>query len=96
MLLRVLGNWLSTRDDILMAFITLRDGGLAFVVIRSESRYDAAFEDDLSDLDIEVSEDPQLELVPINSLALPPANECAIDTFLDSRFALRFANAERD
>ena len=91
LLLRTLGEWLiERRQEWSDAFVTLRDGGLTFVVIRRVPRYDAQFEDELSDLDIKISDDPALELVSIHSLALPPADDAAVDTFLDSGFTVRF------
>lgn len=85
LLLKTLGEWLIERkQEWCDAFVALRDGGLTFVVIRHVPQYDAQFEDELSDLDIKISNDPALELVSIHSLALPPADNATVDTFLDS------------
>jgi hypothetical protein len=94
LLMKVLGSWLGQRSDVSDAYLTLRNGKLAFVVIRAESRYNSEFEDDISDLDIDIAEDPLLQLVRVHSLALPPADETAVDTFLDSRFTIRFSHAK--
>lgn len=90
LLLKTLGEWLIARQDWSGAFVTLRDGGLTFVVIRRSPEYDAGFEDELSDLDISISDDPALDLVSIHSLALPPTDDATVDTFLDSGFTVRF------
>jgi hypothetical protein len=96
LLLKELGQWLSLRDDWRDAFVTLRDGALVFVVVRNSVLYSDEFEDDLSDLDIRIANDQALELVRIHSVALPPVPACTLDTFLDSRFTIGIAHAERD
>ena len=48
LLLCVLARWLKDRPDIDRAFLTHRDGVLAFVVVRGSCEYDDDFEDALS------------------------------------------------
>ena len=92
LLLRILGEWLRIRDDIAHAYITLRDGALAFVVVRSSCEYDDDFEDNLSNLDYQIANDPDLDLIKMDAIALPLASEDAIYSFIDQDFVLEYAH----
>lgn len=92
LLLGTLGRWLKCQDNIARAFLTHRDGALAFVVVRSESQCDDAFEDELSDLDYAIANDPDLNLIRLHAMALPPASDAAIGSFLDPGFIIEYRN----
>lgn len=70
-LVRQLGKWLEDRSDVGSAFLTLRDAQLLFIVVTRFATYDADFEDDLSDLDVAMANDPDLSGVPFGVLSLP-------------------------
>ena len=91
LLLRVLAEWLKDRDDIKRAYLTHRDGALAFVVIRESPQYDDDFEDALSDLDYEIANDADLDLIKIDAIALPCVSDTAVSSFLDPGFMLEYA-----
>ena len=91
LLLRILAEWLRQRTDIGRAYLTHRDGALAFVVIRKSSRYDGGFEDALSDLDYEIANDTDLNLIKMDAIGLPCVSDTAASSFLDPGFALEFA-----
>src|SRR5262245_23786767 len=55
LLLNRLQRWLLTRLDVADAYLTDRDGGLFFVVVRKVATYDDGFEDELSELDREIA-----------------------------------------
>ncbi len=96
-LLKVLVTWVKGRQDVKNASLTLRDGGLSFVVVRSESRYDEQFEDELSELDFKIANDVDLDLIKLDVLGLPPASEEALQTFFDPNFRLTlFSNADTE
>lgn len=95
LLLNHLASWLQGRDDIRDAFVTLRDGALAFVVVRNVREYDEKFEDELSELDFEIANDIDLDLVNLNGIALPSVSEEALKTFLDQRLVLRYVHGNR-
>lgn len=91
LLLQILAGWLKQRSDIARAFLTHRDGVLAFVVVRTSREYDDAFEDELSDLDFKIANDPDLKLIKMDAIALPPASEAAIGSFLDPEFSMEYS-----
>ena len=90
LLLRVLAEWLKGRTDVDRAYLTQRDGALAFVVIRSSCEYDDGFEDALSDLDYSIANDTDLNLIKMNALGLPLASDGAVGSFLDESFTLAY------
>jgi hypothetical protein len=91
LLLRVLQEWINTRNDISRAYITQRDGALAFVVVRSSCEYDDDFEDDLSSIDYRIANDHDLDLIKMDAIALPLASESAVYSFIDPEFVLEYA-----
>lgn len=91
-LLNVLANWLKDRTDISSAHITQRDGALACVVVRTVAEYDPDFEDALSDLDMEIANDPDLNLVRLRMVSLPCVSEDSLLSFLDPTFSLSLSN----
>ncbi len=94
-LLSSLAQWLQDRRDIAFAFLTQRDGALAFVVVRTDSKFDDQFEDALSDLDYQIANDPDLNLVKMDAIGLPFVSRDAVNSFLDDTFALEFSHGER-
>lgn len=64
------------------AFLTVRDGGLLFLLIRSSVPYDADLEAALTELDIEIANSDEFDLLELNALALPKSSEVAYSTFL--------------
>lgn len=92
LLLRMLAEWLHTRNDVARAYITNRDGALAFVVVRASREYDDEFEDALSDLDFRLATDADLDLIKMDAIALPLASDCAVSSFLDDSFTLEYVD----
>ena len=90
LLLRLLAQWLQDRSDTERAFLTQRDGALAFVVVRASSEYDDDFEDALSDLDFGIANDADLNLVTLDAIGLPLASDSAVSSFLDPTFTLEY------
>ena len=51
-------SWIVSRNqEVSRAYLTMRDESLCFLVERKVAQYDPSFEDALSDLDIQISED---------------------------------------
>ena len=91
LLLGNLATWIRDhRADVRDAYLTLQDGALAFIVVRQAPRYDATFEDALTDLDFTIANDASLSLIKLNAVALPPVSEEALLSFLDTRFVLSY------
>jgi len=89
-LLIVLRDWAKKRrESIHAAFLAVRDGGLLYVVVRNGPRFDAEFEDDLTELDMKVAHNEGLNMMRLNVLALPKASMEAIATFLSPAHTLQ-------
>lgn len=84
LLLERLANWIEARKEkILRGILTLRDGKLLFLVIQETPEYDEDFEDDLSALDVEIANDADLNLIGMDVLALPPASQEGLQSFVN-------------
>ncbi len=93
LLQRELGIWLSEQKGIQDAYLTMRDGGFLFLVVKEKAEYDEAFEDALTELDIQIAKDVDLSGIPLDVLALPCVSQTAADHFLDGSFSFRYAKA---
>ena len=89
-----LGEWLSQQSGIREAFLTLRDGGFLFVVVRKDSRLDDDFEDSLTDLDVAIAGDADLRRLRVDVLSLPGASASAIETFCHRDFTITFSGGD--
>lgn len=90
LLLQRLAEWVNVHHrKIEQALVTLQDGVLCFVVVRKEVKYDEAIQDELADLDTEITNDPALALIEFKALALPNlSSDDALKSFLDERLIL--------
>lgn len=95
LLLKVLAAWLKPRTDIRDAYLTLRDGGLSFVVVKNLPQYDEQYEDELSDLDFRIANDVDLDLIKLDVIGLPAASEESLRVFFDPNFLFTYAKSER-
>lgn len=81
--LQKVAEWLNDHaDDVAQAYLTVRDAGLLFLVARKSNRYDQHFEDDLTELDIQIAQDQELNLIRLSVLAIPDASEDSVASFL--------------
>ncbi|MCY2964245.1 MAG: hypothetical protein NT069_11535 [Planctomycetota bacterium] len=91
LLLSKLGEWVRHyQRSIKNAYLTLRDGGFAFVVISRSTACDDDLEDAVSELDVRVANDADLKSMSVNALILPPTSKESLSSFLDSRFLLHY------
>ena len=86
-----LAGWMSARDDIENAYLTFRDGALSLVVVRNDPKYCPEFDDALSDLDIEIANDVDLNLIKLNTISLPPTSQEALQQFVDDNFCFLYS-----
>lgn len=93
-LLDQLAKWLKSRHEIRSAFLTLRDGGLAFVVVTKDSTYNEVFDDALSAIDLQIAGDVDLDLISMNTISLPNVSQQSLTSFLDRTVVLEFPNGE--
>ncbi len=94
LLQRELARWLNGRSDISNAYLTVRDGGFLFLVVKNDASYSESLEDELSELDIQLANDKLINSLSVDVLALPHASAVAVDTFIDSIFVVQFVNKE--
>lgn len=87
-LLKRLGTWVLGRSDVREAFVTIRDGGLCFLVVRKVAAYDADFEDALSEFDIDLAHDSDVGF-QIEVMSLPAVSDQSLQSFLNSDLTLR-------
>ena len=91
-LLQRLAIWIREHDsNVGMAFLTIRDAGLLFLINRTSIKYDREFEDSLTDLDIEVAHDKNFNTIKMSVLALPKSNKEAILSFLNPKASICYA-----
>lgn len=95
LLLGQLATWLQDKTGIESAYLTLRDGDFLFLVVRSECSYDRDFEDSLSDLDLQIAQDADLDLIKVDTMALPRVSDEALRSFLDPHFVLEYPHGPR-
>ena len=89
LLMENLAQWIRKYSSkVSTAYLTLRDAKLAFLAISKESQCDDILEDAITQLDFEIANNPDLELVQLNALILPPASTTALGSFFDERFLL--------
>ncbi|MBN2211948.1 MAG: hypothetical protein JW709_11180 [Sedimentisphaerales bacterium] len=95
-LLDKLGGWLQHhKKTVFEAFLTIRDAGLLFVPIKNTPQYDPAWEDELTDLDLEIAQDDQFDVIRLSVLSLPKTTPEAISTFLSTDIPpLHYQNAQ--
>jgi len=94
-LLRRLAGWIvEQQDKIKEAYLTVRDAGLLFLVVRKEKHYDRELTDSLTDLDIEIAQSSEFNLVRLSVLALPNASKDSVYSFILPGLSLVYRHAE--
>lgn len=91
LLLKRLAGWLeghAGRWD--RAFLTAGDSVLRFIVVRKQVIVDEEITDGLSDLGVEIANDPDFDLIKLSTRALPLASNEALQSFLDCSFTIEF------
>ncbi len=89
-LLNYLGRWIKAHQNkILHSFLTTRDAGLLFIVIRKESKYDDNFESELTELDLKIAQNKDFNLINLSVLSLPRCTEQEYLSFVN-RFVLQY------
>ena len=80
-----LSEWLKTHRSVAKtAYLTARDHGLIFIVIPKKPKYDREFEDFLSDLDLEIANDPRFPTIRLSVMQLPTNNPDGLGCFISN------------
>lgn len=82
---KVLAAWLHRRDDVSKAYFAYRDRGWNFIVIKQSVEYNPVLDDQLSELDLALHRDVDLDLIRIEVMALPPVSDEALQSFVDKK-----------
>jgi len=81
-LLDFLGEWAHQRRNKLeKVFLTIRDAGLLFLLITKRKTYDEHFEEDLTNLDLEIANSDEFSEVLLSIQALPFCNKSNYESF---------------
>ncbi len=84
-------DWLRKNpNDISSAYLTVRDSGILFFIVRKTSGYDDAFEDTLTDFDISIAEDPNFDKIRLSVLAIPNSPQETVDSFLKPTVTVKY------
>jgi hypothetical protein len=93
-LLERLALWIrENKREIDSAYLTVRDAGLLFLVMRNSKKYHGKFEDDLTLLDIEIAQDRNFNKIKLSVLAIPLVDFEQVVSFLNPQASFRYENA---
>lgn len=82
MLLDFLGAWSHTRKNKLAkVFLTIRDAGLLFLAVTKRKTYDANFEEELTQLDLEIANSEDFSEILLSVQSLPLCSQSNYDSF---------------
>jgi len=98
MLLDFLGEWsFKRRNKLAKVFLTIRDAGLLFLVVTKRKTYDESFEEELTQLDIEVANKEDFSGILLSVQALPLCSSSNYDSFCYPERTLEYTipNAKR-
>jgi hypothetical protein len=83
-LMSQLHQWiLAHQNDIDRAYLSLDAAGVVFAVVRKGMAFDPAFEDELSNLDLTISNAESLDMIQMRVIALPFSPDETVRSFLD-------------
>lgn len=79
-----LNVWVGEREDkIRDAYFSVKTGGgLFFMVVMRERKYDRDLEDELTELDVEVANATEYDLLRLSVLAIPDSPQECVESFL--------------
>ena len=94
-LLNALGAWAKQRTtdvgDISSMYLTLGDIGFLAIVVKRDADYSRDLEDSLSELDLEIANNADLDTLRVEFLAVPNVGPVALDSFLHNGFQLQLS-----
>lgn len=83
-LMEHLSQWVKDhRQYIKSAFVTFRVGNsMLFLVMQKETLFDPVLSEHLTDLDIEIANNPSFNLIDLDVMAIPPVSRESAEAFL--------------
>ena len=96
-LMDYLGQWLFNHAELVdRAYLTVREADLLFIIVQRQKHYNRRLEDQLTDLDLEISHNDDFDLIRFCVLALPKTSEEGVSSFLNPHVTpLVYRNARR-
>jgi hypothetical protein len=97
-LLDRLYDWVEERKErIGSAYIAFGRDGLTLVIVQRAVAFDFTFEDQLTDLDLEVANEQLFRLIPFSTLLVPKVGDAVLKSFLSSGQIIQHRlNAEQE
>lgn len=90
-LLNFLGEWAYQRENKLeKVFLTIRDAGLLFLVVTINKTYNEDFEEELSQLDLDVANSDNFSEIQLSVQALPFCDKNGYDSFCNPERTLEY------
>lgn len=95
-LLERLQEWARRHSaDVLQVHLGFRDSRLLFLVERRSARFNRELEDELTELDIEIAREKQLDSISLQVLAIPGPSPESVASILAPGLVMTYRNAER-
>jgi len=92
-----LGTWRREHmHAIEKAFLTLQDDRMLFLVVMAEKGYDSTLEDDLTELELRIAQDPACSRIKLDVQALPSCDEHAYVSFCNPAWMLEYTSSNAD
>ena len=97
-LLDRLYQWVDERKQLIgSAYIVFGGEGVTLVIVQRAVTFDFAFEEELTDLDIEVANENLFRLIPFSTLLVPKVGDTVLKSFLSSGQIMQHRlNAEQE
>jgi len=90
-LLDLLGRWCSQRrKKIARALLTVRDAGLLLLIVTRRKTYDPQFEDELTQLDLQIANSPHFSEISLSVQALPMCGPDSYAAFCNPETTLEY------
>ena len=94
-LVKLLWEWAHEHsEDIDRAFLTVRDRGLLFLVVMKGRKHNEELEECLTDLDVQVANDPEFQSIFLSVLAIPKCGPDGYLSFIDPQLSLEYRDKD--
>ncbi len=87
----LLGKWLQGQcSKVYKAFLTLQDARMLFLVVMKEKQYDSQLEDQLTDIELSIAQDPECSQIDLDVQSLPLCGEDCYTSFCNPEWVLEY------
>jgi hypothetical protein len=94
-LLDFLGKWAyERRKKLANVFLTIRDAGLLFLVVTKSKIHDEVFEDELTQLDLDIARNKDFSEIFLSVQALPICDKNGYESFCNSEWTLEYTGID--